>query len=364
MKIKLSLKAKLVLAFLAIVVFAMMIVLFSTRFALIQHFQNSWKHYGYEMGMLFNRGGPRFLATINWSLFLVGIGGTILAFILGYFFSQSFLKPVKEIISKTKNISAGNYKARIKIKTNDEMDELVDSLNHMFESLEKIENLRRDLIANMSHELLTPLTNIYGYLEALQDGLIKDEKQKKNTINIIKEEAAKLIATIKESKKLSLLESENITLNLKKVDINKLVEKIIISFIPDIKAKVIKVKKDLDKVLPPIKIDQLLIEQALSNILKNAIKYSHKNGIIELKTNVENNYIKISIKDYGKGIKKEDIPFIFERFYRSDKSRQDEGIGIGLTIAQQIIKIHKGKIDANSNLKHGSIFTVYLPMDL
>lgn len=165
MKIKLSLKAKLIIAFLAILVFFMMVVLFSTRFALLQHFQHSWKQYGYDMGM----DGLRFLATINWSLFIVGSTGTVLAFILGYFFSQSFLRPIKEIISKTKSIASGNYKARIKIKTNDEMDALVDSLNHMFESLEKIENLRRDLTANMSHELLTPLTNIYGYLEALQN---------------------------------------------------------------------------------------------------------------------------------------------------------------------------------------------------
>ena len=364
MRIKLSLKAKLILAFLAILVFSMMVVLFSTRFALVQHFQNSWQQYGYEMGMLFNRGGPKFLATINRTLLLVGSGGAILAFILGYFFSKSFLRPIKEIISKTKSISSGNYKARIKIKTNDEMDELVDSLNHMFESLEKIENLRRDLTANMSHELLTPLTNIYGYLEALQDGIIKDEEQKRKTIDIIKEEAEKLIATIKESKKLSLLESEKISLNLKKVDINKILEKIVLSFIPDMKAKTIKINKELDRALPSIKIDQLLIEQALSNILKNAIKYSRKNGIIELKTKIEKDYLKISFKDYGKGIRKEDMPFIFERFYRGDKSRHDEGIGIGLTIAQQIIKIHKGRIEVNSNFKQGSNFTVYLPLSL
>lgn len=315
------------------------------------------------MGMLFNRGGPRFLATINRTLLMVGIGGAILSFILGYLFSKSFLRPIKEIISKTKSISSGNYKARIEIKTNDEMDELVDSLNHMFESLEKIENLRRDLIANMSHELLTPLTNIYGYLEAMQDGLIKGEEQKRKTIDIIKEESAKLIATIKESKKLSLLESENISLNLKKVDINKLLEKIVKSFKFEMKIKAIKVNKELDKSLPQIKIDQLLIEQALSNILKNAIKYSHKNGTVELKTNTEKDFLKISVKDYGKGINKEDMPYIFERFYRGDKSRQDEGIGIGLSIAQQIIKIHKGKIESNSNFKQGSTFTVYLPLN-
>jgi len=360
MKIRLSLKAKLILAFLAILVFSMIVVLFSTRFALLQHFQHTWKQYGNEMGM----GGPRFLTTVNWSLFIVGSAGTALAFILGYFFSQSFLRPIKEIISKTKSIASGNYKARIKIKTNDEMDELVDSLNHMFESLEKIENLRRDLTANMSHELLTPLTNIYGYLEALQDGIIKDEEQKRKTIDIIKEEAEKLIATIKESKKLSLLESENISLNLKKADINKLLEKIIGRFKFDMKTKAIKINKGLDKSLPLIRIDQLLIEQALSNILKNAIKYSHKNGTIELKTKIEKDYLKISVKDYGKGIRKEDMPFIFERFYRGDKSRHDDGIGIGLTMAQQIIKIHKGKIEVSSNFSQGSIFTVYLLLNL
>ncbi len=362
MRFKLSLQFKLTLVFMAILVFAILIVVISTRFALIGHFQNSARQYGYEMGMMFSRGGPRFISTINRSLFLVGAGGSVIALILAYYFSQSFLRPIKEIISNTKSISSGNYTARIRTRTNDEMDELVGSLNNMFESLEKIENTRRDLIANMSHELLTPLTNIYGYLEAIQDGIIKDGPQKDRTIHTIKEETEKLILIIKESKKLSLLESDHTALKLEKTDLGLLLEKIVKSLDLNIKEKKIVIKKEFHNIL--INADKFLLEQALLNIIKNALNYSFENAQVYLSLKQEGNHINILVKDYGKGIGEEEKSLIFERFYRSKKNNDLSGLGIGLTIALKIIKMHMGDIEVKSQLDKGSTFTVRIPADL
>lgn len=362
MRFKLSLQLKLTFVFLAILVFAILVVVLSTRFALIAHFQNSARQYGYEMGMMFARGGPRFISTINRSLFLVGTGGSVIALVLAYYFSQSFLRPIKEIISNTKSISSGNYAARIKTRTNDEMDELVSSLNNMFESLEKIENTRRDLIANMSHELLTPLTNIYGYLEAIQDGIIQDESQKARTIDIIKQETEKLILIIKESKKLSLLESESASLNLEKTDLGLLLEKIIKSLDLSMKKKNIVIHKEFANIT--INADKFLLEQAFLNIIKNAINYSFENSQIDLILKAEDTHIKIFVKDHGKGIREEERSLIFERFYRSKENSDPAGLGIGLTIALKIIKMHKGDIEVESQVDKGSTFKIILPANL
>ncbi|MDZ7798696.1 MAG: HAMP domain-containing sensor histidine kinase [Patescibacteria group bacterium] len=362
-KIKLNLQWKLTLAFLGIVVLVIMIFGILANYYIHEHFQKFCELSGIAMlRCARGKAGQAFLASINRSLFLVGAFGAFFSIILGYVLGKFILSPLQKAIKAVKEFSEGNYAIRINAATSDEINDLIKTLNRMFFSLEKLEKLRKDLVANFSHELATPLTNIYGYLEAINDNVISDESEKKKAISLVKTEAERLIHLTKEMKKLALLESENFVLSLKKTDINSLIENICEKFILRIKDKNITIDKDFDLKLPKVEIDPAKFELVIFNLIDNAIKYSPNNGVIKLKTLKQSEQIIISIKDNGQGIDKEDIPFIFERFYRGDKSRtkKDDSSGIGLTIVKKIVEAHKGSIEIKSAKGKGSEFIIYL----
>lgn len=350
----------------AVVILAIIIVSFSANYYISLHFQKFCELSENVIPRCLCGGpGQMFLTSINRSLILVGGLGLIISFIFGYFLSKLILSPLQKIMLATKKFSAGDYSIRITVKTGDEINDLIETLNEMFSSLEKLEKLRKDLVANLSHELSTPLTNIYGYLEALNDKVINNETERNKAISLIKKESERLIHLTKELKKLAILESDNFFLSLKKTDINSLIGKICEKFEPRIKEKKVSIRREFNQDLPEIKIDPLKFEQVISNLLDNAIKYSSNEGIIELKTSRNNEQLIVSIKDYGIGISQKDLPFIFERFYRADKARtkKDDSAGIGLTIVKKIVEAHKGRIKVISKKNKGSKFIVYLPIN-
>ncbi|MDD4106727.1 MAG: HAMP domain-containing sensor histidine kinase [Candidatus Shapirobacteria bacterium] len=338
---------------------------FVTKYAINQHFYQFCQLA--ESGIpkcLQSQAGLQFMASINSSLWVVSIFGSLLALFLGYLFSRSFLKPFQNIITSTKQVSKGDYKIRIKAKTYDETDELIVALNEMYGSLERIETLRKELVANMSHELSTPLTNIYGYLEALSDQVITKKHDRKTALKLIKSETERLIQLIGELKKLAILESDSAQLSLSKIDINQLIKKTTQSFTNKLKDKKILLKTSFDDQIGKISVDKNKIQQVITNLLDNAIKYSAPQGAITLTTKkINNRQLNIIIKDQGIGIKKSDLPYIFERFFQADRSRSNKvGIGIGLTIVQKIVTAHGGQVKVSSIYKKGSTFIVTLPI--
>ncbi len=364
MKIKLGLKWKLILLFVINLVITVGFVTLVTKFAVNQHFQQfcELSTNGLPECMR-SQNGQRFLQSINQSLLIASLFGLLIALLLGYLFSHNFLKPFQKIIASAKRASTGNYQVRIKTKTYDETDELIKALNEMYQSLEKTETLRKELVANMSHELSTPLTNIYGYLEALSDGVISEPDKQRETIKLIKEETKRVVQLIKDLKKLAILESEDPKLNQTYANINDLIKTAAQSFQKKLENKNIELKLELEANLPKIKLDEQKIQQVISNLLDNAIKYSSAGSTITLKTyQSDQQELCFKVIDEGMGIKQEDLPLIFERFFQVDKSRSHEGIGIGLTIVQKIIKAHKGEIQVKSELGKGTTFKVRLPL--
>ncbi len=365
MKIKVGLQWKLILLFLINLAITIGFVTVVTKFAITRHFQQFC-----ELSVrglpecMQGQGGQQFLQSINQSLLIAGVFGLVIALLLGYLFSRSFLKPFQKIIASAKKASTGNYQVRISTKTYDETDQLITTLNEMYQSLEKIETLRKELVANMSHELSTPLTNIYGYLEALSDGVINDPEKQQETINLIKEEAERVIQLIKELKKLAILESEDPGLNQTWAEINDLIKTTAKSFQKKLDTKNIELKLELENNLPKIKLDKHKMRQVISNLLDNAIKYSAAGSTITVKTyQPDQQHLSFAVADQGIGIKQEDIPLIFERFFQTDKSRSREGIGIGLTIVQKIIKAHQGEIQVKSEWGKGTTFKIRLPVN-
>jgi len=301
------------------------------------------------------------LASIDLSILGASILGLLIALGLGYYFSKSFLKPIRSIIDSARRASAGNYETRISTKTYDETDQLIQALNEMYQHLHEIETLRKELVANLSHELSTPLTNIYGYLSALSDDVVKTKKKRNEAIELVTEEVERLIILIKELKKLAVVDSESTNLFLQPADINELLKKTAESFCAQLKANNLELKLELDDDLPSTPLDKAKMRQVFVNLLDNAIKYSKAGGKITISSAQEGEKVKVVFADTGIGISEKDLPLIFERFFQADRSRsQKKGIGIGLAIVQKIVHAHQGRIAVDSSLGEGSRFTLQL----
>ncbi|WDC84364.1 HAMP domain-containing sensor histidine kinase [Caloramator sp. mosi_1] len=279
-------------------------------------------------------------------LLLFAIG---LSFIGAYLISSKFTKPIIEINNAARKISDGDYSVRLSINTDDEIEELSKTINSMAENLSKTEKLRRDFIANVTHEFRTPLGIIRGYAEALYDDIVPIEERKEYIQDII-EEVERLNKLVNENLELSKIESGNINLKSERINLYKLLIDIVD------KIKILKGNRSIiiNGTDTFINGDSYYIEMAILNILSNSIKHTKDDGIIEINISNQDNP-QITIKDNGEGIEEEHLPYIFERFYRV----KEKGVGgLGLSIAKEIIKLHRGSIQVKSKVGEGTTFTI------
>lgn len=282
-------------------------------------------------------------------LFIVAI---FISFIGAYILSSLFTNPILKITKAAKAISNGNYDIKIDIKNKDEIGELAKTINQMAKNLLITDKLKKDLIANLTHELRTPLSIIKSYAEAINDDILDKNEIKEYSYSII-EEAEHLNKLVNEILELSKLQSGAVKIHEQIFDLRVLFEEII--------NELSKIKGNRDIILEhdtvEIKGDKELLKRAFSNIIINAINHTNNQGKITIKIFKEDK-IYISIKDDGEGISSEDLPYIFERFYRSNKKK---GIGgLGLSIAQEIINMHNGSIKVLSQLGQGAEFIVMI----
>jgi signal transduction histidine kinase len=289
---------------------------------------------------------------------LVAIG---IAVLLTFLLSGRILAPVKALIGATRQFGRGNFTHRVDYKDKGELGELAESFNSMANNLERNERLRRDMVADVAHELRTPLSNLKGYLEAIKDGVIKPDK---STIKSLNEEAASLSRLVTDLQELSLADAGELKMTFQSGNIKNLIRETVDTSQKKAAAKGIKLITDLPNKLPTLEIDAYRIKQVLYNLLDNAIAHTGKGGTVTIKTLEKNNCVSVSVLDTGKGIPPEDLPMIFERFYRVDKSRARTtgGSGLGLTIAKRLVEAHGGKISAESLPGKGSSFTFTLPV--
>lgn len=230
--------------------------------------------------------------------------------------------------------------------------------------LRQLEELRRDFLANVSHELRTPLTSIQGFVEAMVDGVISDEELRKKYLEVIHRETLRLSRLIHDLLDLSLMESKKVEWEMSPLSLFPLIDQVLLKLMPQIEDKKIQIKKDFSSPLPLVWGNMDRIEQVLINLLSNALIFSPPESTIEIKVWQEGKEVAVSIKDQGEGIPEKDIPHLFERFYRVEKSRSREkgGTGLGLAIAKQIIENHGGTIKVESQLHQGTTFIFTLPI--
>jgi signal transduction histidine kinase len=283
------------------------------------------------------------------------------AFLVTYFLSRRISAPVKALTLAAGQLGQGDLSQRVQSKEKGEIGELAQAFNAMAENLERNEQLRRNMIADTAHELRTPLSNLKGYLEAIRDGVMRPNR---DVVRSLDEEANLLSRLVDDLQELSLAEASELKLDYQMEDINKLIKQTIAARQVQAAAKEVLISADLPRKLPPVSIDSRRISQVLLNLIDNAITHTPQGGIITIAARKLDNWLEISVEDSGEGIPAEDLPNVFERFYRVDKSRARAtgGAGLGLAIAKSLVEAHNGKIAVESELGKGSRFSFTIPV--
>lgn len=282
----------------------------------------------------------------------------VISLVLSFILSNKFTKPIKKLSEHTKNLTKENYSEKNDIVQNDEIGLLASDINQLAQYLyearladEKLEKARQDFIANITHELKTPVTIIKSKLEAINDDVLDSEKQKEDYLNEIKNELDMLDKLIYDLLELAKLQSEEFSIKKENVIVNDVVNELIRSFSSLAKTKNIDFNKEFDDELVVIEADYFRLRQLFQIIIDNALKFSNENSKIDIV--LKQDYI--SIIDYGNKLNTEEIPYLFDRFYLSKNSLN--GNGLGLTIAKEIIEKHGFRIEITQD--NNTNFTIY-----
>lgn len=292
-------------------------------------------------------------------LAVVGIISIVFAAIAGIILAGKISVPVKAATRAAKDIARGNYNNRINTDIcTMELSELGNAVNHMAESLDNQEMLRRRLTSDVAHELRTPVANVSSNIEAIVEGVLEPTNER---LSSCYNELERITGIITELEKLRQIEGENMILHIGHVDIYELAKEVKLIFENEMSKK--NIRCDIIGEHIDVCVDKDKMSQVLNNLISNAVKYTDNYGNIQITVIQENENVVITVKDNGCGIDDNDIPYIFERFYRTDKSRNRStgGAVIGLTITRAIVQLHGGTIHVESKKGVGSLFKVTIP---
>ncbi|WP_425061416.1 Adaptive-response sensory-kinase SasA [Sporomusa carbonis] len=304
-----------------------------------------------------------FLASVHEALIWVGTGILIFGLFVSHALARSITVPLLKLNSAVEKIARGEFGQKVDINAKDEVGKLAAAFNQMAEILVANNQLRQRLLADIAHELKTPLAVIQGNLEGMLDGVIEPDKEQ---LQSLYEETIQLNILIKDLRDLSLAEAGQLRLEKQPTDVNQIIVRASGMLKPLADEKDINLVNELGE-LPNISVDAGRINQVLYNLLTNALRYTPQNGIIRVTTRTEKvdgrDWVVISVEDTGSGIAEQDLPYIFNHFYRADKSRTraSGGSGIGLAIVKQLVDIHDGRVFVTSKLGEGTTFKIYLP---
>ncbi|GGA14515.1 two-component sensor histidine kinase [Paenibacillus marchantiophytorum] len=285
------------------------------------------------------------------------IAGSLLILVASVF----LVRPINKLTKATKRIAAGDFNVKLNIKQTSELGTLARSFEGMMHDLQQLEQMRRDFVSNVSHEVQSPLTSISGYAQALKQVNLSDQERSRY-LDIIIAEAKRMSKMSDSLLKLSLLESQSQQLRLATLSLDEKIRRVIVALQPQWSARNIHFELNLQTVKVTADHDQL--NQVWTNILANSIKFSKDGGVINVSILQDIKNVTVRISDSGIGIPLEDQKRIFERFFKADRShsRKYEGSGMGLAIVKQIVSLHQGDIRVESELGQGTTFIVTLPI--
>lgn len=290
------------------------------------------------------------------SLFLMAL--------LSYFFAAQLVRPMEKISRLTKQYSKGNFTERVEVKGSKEQQELAESLNDMATSLSVIEDSRKSFIANVSHELKTPMTTIGGFVDGILDGTIPPSEERRY-LKIVSNEIKRLSRLVVTMLTLSKIEAGEEKLHYSTTDLNQLLFNALLSFESAVDEGGYLVEGFEDLPLVKVQADSELLFQVAYNLFDNAVKFSNKGGTIRVGMSEADGRVLISISNTGKGIPEEELHRVFERFYKVDKSRSEhvKGVGLGLNLARDIVELHGGEIYVESEPGGFTSFRFWIPTE-
>lgn len=290
-------------------------------------------------------------------IFIISSAFSIMAaFVLVYMQSKRISKPIGSINKAARNIASGKYDQRVAVTSDDEIGQLASSFNFMADSIEELENTRSEFISDVSHELRTPMTSISGFIQGILDGTIPSEKQDEY-LKIVLDESKRLTKMVNDMLEMSKMSSSEYKLDVSNFDLNELTRICIIGIGNRIDDKNLELNVDFEKDSLTVLADKDAIKRVIINLLDNAVKFSYPNTTIGIRTWIEDGRVKFCVGNFGDGISGADLSNVFNRFYKTDKSRVNEksGAGLGLSFVKNIITLHKQNVWVESvDTKEGS----------
>ena len=301
-------------------------------------------------------------AIVFWIVLAAVLGLLVLLTVL--FSSQYFLgtivNPVSEASETARKIAAGNFETRLKRRTNDEIGELCDTINHMAEKLGEADRMKNDFISSVSHELRTPLTAIQGWGETILGDAGNDKQMLERGMSIIISETGRLSQMVDELLDFSRSQNGQLQLDFRRIDVLAELSDVVIMYTDRATREGLAINYNDNDLIVPISGDKNKLRQVFVNIVDNAVKYSDPGGVVNVASHIDGGYLKISVSDTGIGISAENLPHVKEKFFKVSSTRRSSGIG--LSVADDIILRHGGKLGISSELGKGTTVTIELPI--
>jgi two-component system, OmpR family, sensor histidine kinase BaeS len=286
-----------------------------------------------------------FVGSVHRYLIWASIAAFIVALALSVVLMRRILGPLSTITDTAQRIAEGDYTGEVPVVSGDEVGRLSTAFNRMSASLRYTEQLRKKMVIDVAHELRTPLTNIKGYLEAVEDNVLTPSRE---TILLLQEETLRLTSLVEDIMRLAKADAARMDLHLVEIDADKAIMQMVDAFRPRFGARHISVTMDLPPRHTPISADPEKLSQVVGNLLENALQYTPSGGMLKITIEQSARQVVFTFANTCADLKYEDMPFIFERFYRGEKSRSREhgGAGIGLAIVKELIEAHGGHLGA------------------
>lgn len=306
--------------------------------------------------------GRQFLDNVRRrALTAVAITGS-LALVLGTVLFRGITRPLNGLRRAAQSLAEGNLSVRVPVKTKDEVGKVAEAFNHMAEQIEYQEDLRKQMVADVAHELRTPLTVMQGSIEAMIDGVLEPTPDE---LAVLHGEVRCLGRLVEDLRLLSLADAGQLTLHKCETRMGDLVEGLVSRMAPLAETQSVTLKTKVESPSTVFTADEHRLQQALANLIDNALRHTPPGGQVTVGATRINGSVNISVADNGPGIPTDELPYLFERFWRGDKSRSRNkgGSGLGLSIVKQLVELHGGTVQVESEIDAGSTFTISLPVD-
>jgi len=300
---------------------------------------------------------------VKWLLFVAGLGGVLVSLGLTVILSKRIANPLGQMSKVAREMTRGNYKAEVPVTGQDEVAQLGEAINALAANLDHLDTSRKAFLADVAHELRTPMSYIRGYSQVLDEGLFESEEEERNYIRIIHNEAKRLVSLVNDLFVLAQGDANMLAMDKQPIEVGELISSVAERMRKKAEDKGIDIKiSGSDDLM--LNADGARLEQVLVNLVDNAIRYTPTQGHIELRLHKAGNFAEIVVSDTGVGIPKDDLPHIWERMYRVEKSRSRArgGTGLGLAIVKQIVEAHGGTVDVQSEENQGTTITVRIPL--